>query len=102
MDEEDKKSIAVIGSEEFTLGFKLAGVQKTFTPENYEEKIQELMETDKIGIIVAKQQDLDKLPNRIQSKVEEAVDPVVVPLSEEAEATGLEKQIKQVIGVDPS
>jgi len=39
---EDKKSIAVIGEREFTVGFELAGIQKTYGKENYREKIQEL------------------------------------------------------------
>ncbi len=102
IDEQDKKSIAVIGEDEFTLGFKLAGVQKVFGKENYQEKIQDLLKRDDIGIVVAEQSDLEELPNRIQAQVEGAVDPVVVPLSEEAEDTGLQDQIQQVIGIDLS
>jgi V/A-type H+-transporting ATPase subunit F len=98
----DKKSIAVIGEDEFTLGFRLAGVQKVFDKENYQEQVQELVERDDLGIIVAEQEDLEELPTRVQNKVEESVDPVVVPLSEEGEATGLNDKIKRVIGVDLS
>lgn len=98
----DKKSIAAIGSDEFTLGFRLAGVQKVFGKENYQEKIVELVNQDDLGIIVAAKNDLEKLPGRIQNKVEESVDPVVVTLSKEGEATGLNEKIKRVIGVDLS
>lgn len=101
-EELDKKSIAAIGSDEFTLGFRLAGVQKVFNKKNYQEDIQELINRDDIGIIVAEQGDVDELPNRIQNQVEESVDPVVVTLSEEGEATGLNDKIKRVIGVDLS
>lgn len=98
----DRKSIAAIGSEEFTLGFRLAGVQKVYGKENYQEDIQQLLERDDLGIIVAEQNDLEELPGRIRNRVEESVDPVVVALSEEGEATGLNDKIKRVIGVDLS
>jgi V/A-type H+-transporting ATPase subunit F len=101
-EELDKKSIAAIGRDEFTLGFRLAGVQKVFGKENYQEEIQELIERDDLGIIVAEQSDLEALPGRVRNKVEESVDPVVVALSEEGEATGLNEKIKRVIGVDLS
>lgn len=100
--EEDKKSIAVIGSREFTVGFELAGVQKTYGKENYKEQIQELIQRDDLGIIVAEKSDIDGLPERIRREVNESVDPVVVPLSEKAEDSQLQDKIKKVIGVDLS
>ncbi|MFB6216488.1 MAG: V-type ATP synthase subunit F [Candidatus Aenigmatarchaeota archaeon] len=83
MEDEEKKSIAVIGEDEFTLGFRLAGIQKVFDTENYAEKVQDLISRDDIGILIAEQSDVEELPNRIQNQVEESVDPVVVQLSEE-------------------
>lgn len=102
VDEEDKKSIAVIGDDDFNLGFRLAGIQKVFEPEDYRGKIQQLLDRDDIGILVAKQDDVEELPGRIRRTVQESVDPVVVTLSEEAEATQLNEKIKKVIGVDLS
>ncbi|MFB6100148.1 MAG: V-type ATP synthase subunit F [Candidatus Nanohalobium sp.] len=100
MNEEKKKEIAIIGDEEFTLGFKLAGVQKTFNPENYEEKILELVERDDIGILVAEETDLEQLPKRTRNQVEDSVEPVVVALSETAESERLQEKIKKAIGAD--
>lgn len=100
--EDEKKSIAVIGSKQFTIGFELAGVQKTFTDENYQEKIQQLIDREDIGIVVAEKTDLDELPERIRRDVNESVDPVVVPLSEKAEGSQLQDKIRKVIGVDLS
>lgn len=102
IDEDEKKSIAVIGEREFTLGFELAGVQKSFGKENYKEKIQELIEREDLGIIVAKKEDVDDLPGRIQNQVNESVDPVVVTLSESAESSDLQDKIQRVIGIDLS
>lgn len=102
VDEEDKKSIAAIGSREFTLGFELAGVQKVFGKENYTEKIQELIDREDLGIVIAEKDDVDDLPERIKQDVNESVDPVVVTLSEKAESSDLQDKIQRVIGVDLS
>jgi V/A-type H+-transporting ATPase subunit F len=100
--DEDKKSIAVIGEREFTIGFELAGIQKTFGKENYQEKIQELIQSDELGIVVAEKSDVENLPGRIRKDVNESVDPVVVALSEKAEDSQLQDKIRKVIGVDLS
>ncbi|MFT4892771.1 MAG: V/A-type H+-transporting ATPase subunit F [Candidatus Nanohaloarchaea archaeon] len=100
--EEDKKSIAVIGNREFTVGFELAGIQKTYGTENYQEKIQELIQSDELGIVVAEKSDVEELPGRIRKDVNESVDPVVVALSETAEDSQLQDKIRKVIGVDLS
>lgn len=99
-DDIKKKNIAVIGSEDFTLGFRLAGVTKTFGPENYQEKIQELVERNDIGILVAEETDLNNLPKRVRTEVESSVEPVVVALSETAESERLQEKIKKAIGAD--
>lgn len=100
MEEDEKKSIAVIGEDEFTLGFRLAGIQKVFNKEDYSKKIQELISREDLGILIAQKSDVEKLPNRVQNMVEESVDPVVVQLSEEGESMNLGEKIQKVIGVD--
>lgn len=95
-----KKQIAVVGDRSFTLGFKLAGIREIYQPENYREKIEQLIDRDDIGILVAEESDLEELPNRIQNRVESTVDPVVVKLSEDAEDSNLKEEIRKVIGAD--
>ena len=100
MEEDRKKEIAVIGDEEFTLGFQLAGVKKVFNPEDYSEKIKELVKRDDLGILVTQDRDLKQLPKRIRGEVENSVEPVVVSLSETAESERLQEKIKKAIGAD--
>jgi len=100
MEEKRKKEIAVVGSEEFTLGFELAGVKHTFNPQDYQKEIQDLTDRDDLGIIIVEDSDLDELPARIRRNVEESVDPVVVALSEQAESERLQEKIKRAIGAD--
>ncbi|MFB6199457.1 MAG: V-type ATP synthase subunit F [Candidatus Nanohaloarchaea archaeon] len=96
----DKESIAVIGDQEFTLGFELIGIQKSYNPENYEEKLQELLNKEEIAILVLNQKDLEKLPKKLQKTVTGSVDPVTVTLSQEAESEQLQEKIKKAIGAD--
>ena len=100
MDDEKKKEIAVIGSEEFQLGFKLAGVNKTYSSENFEEKIQELLESQEIGIVVADESRIKSSSKKVQKRIEASVDPVVVGLSEKAESERLQEKIRKAIGAD--
>lgn len=100
MEEQRKKEIAAVGSEDFTLGFELAGVKKVFNPEDYRKKIQELTDRDDLGIVIVEDSDLEELPARIRRNIEESVDPVVVALSEEAESERLQDKIKRAIGAD--
>ncbi len=97
---DEKKSIAVIGDSDFTTGFRLAGVRKIFGDEDYAETIQELVSRDDIGIIVAEQEDIRELPERIQKQVQESVDPVVVALSESGTTEQINEKIRKVIGAD--
>lgn len=100
IDEEDKRKIAVIGDSDFRLGFKLAGVQEIYDNENYEEKIQEILDSEEIGILVVKEEDLEKLSKRVRNEIDSSVNPVVVSLSEEAESERLQEKIKKAIGAD--
>jgi len=100
LEEEDKKKIAVIGDSDFRLGFKLAGVKKTFDTENYQKKIQEIIDRDDIGILIVNEEDLEILTKRVRNNVESSVNPVVVALSEEAESERLQDKIKKAIGAD--
>ncbi|MFQ3308029.1 MAG: V/A-type H+-transporting ATPase subunit F [Candidatus Nanohaloarchaea archaeon] len=96
----EKKEIAAIGDKDFTTGFQLAGIQKIYNPENYQETVQELLDSEKLGIIIAKQDDVQELPKRIQNQVQNNVDPVVVSLSQDAESVHLQEKIKKAIGAD--
>lgn len=100
VNKEEKKEIAVIGGNDFTVGFRLAGVSKVYGKENYEDKIQELVGRDDIGILVVEQRDLEELPARIRKPVKESVDPVVVPISESGTQEQINEKIRKVIGAD--
>ena len=92
--------IAVIGSDEFTLGFRLAGVRLVFVAdkENYQEKLQEAMADANVGILAVNAEDLQNLPTNYRNKIMDSISPVIVPVG--GDQSDLRERVKQVIGVD--
>ena len=92
--------IAVIGSDEFTLGFRLAGVKTVFIADqtNYQEKMQEAMADANVGILAVNAEDLQYLPNNYRIKVMDSIQPVVVPVG--GDQSDLREKVRKVIGVD--
>ncbi len=92
--------IAVIGSDEFTLGFRLAGVRLVYLAdkENYQEKLQEAMADANVGILAVNAEDLQNLPTNYRNKVMDSISPVIVPVG--GNQSDLRERVKQVIGVD--
>ena len=102
VEEQVKKDIAVIGDEEFTLGFQLIGIQEIYDEENYKQDIQNLIDRDDIGIVIAEEDRVEELPGRIQQNVNNSVRAVGVTLSEQVEDENLQEKIRKVIGADIS
>ena len=92
--------IAVIGSDEFTLGFRLAGIRRVFVAnsENYQEKILEALSQSTIGILAVDAKDLDNLSFQVRNRVMDSIQPVVVPVG--GDESDLREKVKRVIGVD--
>ena len=100
------QEIAVVGSPEFTTGFRLAGVRKfeTVPDENKDEQLDEAVESalgdDDVGIIVMHSDDLEHLSRTVREDVETSIEPTLVTLGGGAGAGGLRDQIKRAIGID--
>ena len=92
--------IAVIGSDEFTLGFRLAGIRKVFVAnsDNYQEKMLEAMSQPSIGILAVDARDLDNLSFAVRNKIMDSIQPVVVPVG--GTESDLREKVKRVIGGD--
>jgi V/A-type H+-transporting ATPase subunit F len=91
--------IAVLGSEEFVLGFRLAGVKRVYAaPKDYEQKIIELIGDSSIGVLAVDSSDLENLTPLSRKKVLESIAPVVVPVGKGE--GDLREKVKRAIGVD--
>jgi V/A-type H+-transporting ATPase subunit F len=95
--------IAVIGKSEFILGFRLAGIQKTYAVEDDEKLAQtvtKVLEDDNVGILVMKGEDMGRLPFRLQNILSESVRPTIIAIGGEEGGLSMRDRIKRSVGVD--
>lgn len=100
------QEIGVVGSPDFTTGFRLAGVREFANvpedekPDRLDEAVTEMFEDDGIGIVVMHDDDLDHLSRTVRRDVETSVEPVLVTLGGDSSGGALREQIKRAIGID--
>ncbi|WP_276258337.1 V-type ATP synthase subunit F [Haloglomus litoreum] len=100
------QEIGVVGSPDFTTGFRLAGVRRFANvpdeqkEEELDEAVTELFEDDDVGIVVMHDDDLDHLSRTVRRNVETSVEPVLVTLGGDSSGGALREQIKRAIGID--
>ncbi|ABS56860.1 Vacuolar H+-transporting two-sector ATPase, F subunit [Methanoregula boonei 6A8] len=95
--------IAVIGNSEFILGFRLAGIRKTYTAENDEkllESVNSVLADGQVGILVLNSSDMERLPRRLRTTLENSVKPTVIALGGEEGGLSMRERIKRSVGVD--
>jgi V/A-type H+-transporting ATPase subunit F len=100
------QEIAVVGSPEFTTGFRLAGVRRFENvreeqkDEQLDERVADVLEADDVGIVVMHTDDMQRLSRDVREAAETSVEPVVVTLGGGAGSGGLRQKIKRAIGID--
>jgi len=94
--------IAVIGNSDFVLGFRLAGIRKTYEaePAELEARIQTVLDDKNVGILVMHNDDLKKLSAHMQKNLDDSVEPTVITIGGKGDSTNLRDKIKQAVGVD--
>lgn len=92
--------IAVVGSEEFVTGFRLAGIRRveTVTDETLLPTVVKLLDEQNVGILAIHEKDLEKLPSQLRSKMMASVDPVVIPVG--PTEGDMREKIRRAIGID--
>jgi V/A-type H+-transporting ATPase subunit F len=99
------REIAVVGSPEFTTGFRLAGVRRfaevppTEKDERLDDAVEDVLGDEGVGIVVMHDEDMEHLSRDVREAVETSVEPTVVTLGGGA-SSGLREQIKRAIGID--
>jgi V/A-type H+-transporting ATPase subunit F len=95
--------IAIIGNSEFILGFRLAGVTKTYPAESEEkvvEQVNRVLDDSTVGILVMSSSDITKIPPRLRTTLENSVHPTVITLGEQEGGLSMRERIKRSVGVD--
>ena len=99
------QEIAVVGSAEFTTGFRLAGVRRfENVPDDEKDQalddaVETVLDDGNVGIVVMRDEDLDHLSRDVREAVETSIEPTVVTLGG-GQSSGLREQIKRAIGID--
>jgi V/A-type H+-transporting ATPase subunit F len=94
--------IAVIGNDEFLLGFRLAGIRKMIPVRSDDElrsNIEEVLKDRTIGILVMHNDDMKRLNPNFRRTLVESIEPVVISIGR-VEEVDLREKIKQAVGVD--
>jgi V/A-type H+-transporting ATPase subunit F len=95
--------IAVIGNGEFILGFRLAGIRKTYAAENDEklnEYITNVLHDTTVGILVLNSSDMERVSRRLRASLEKSVKPTVIAIGAEEGGLSMRERIKRSVGVD--
>lgn len=95
--------IAVIGNSEFILGFRLAGIQKTYAAENSDavaDLVTKILDDDEVGILVMNGEDMAQLPLRMRTTLSDSVKPTVIAIGGEEGGLSIRERIKRSVGVD--
>ena len=94
-------NVAVLGSNEFVVGFQLAGIRETIEVSSEPLKdIEKLRNREDIGIVVIDEKIMESLEQHQREEIEDSVDPVFIPVSTKVEQDSLRRLIKKSIGVD--
>lgn len=94
--------IAVVGNSDFAIGFRLAGIRKTYdvTSSDIEAKIQSVLSDKNVAILIVHDDDLRMLSPHIRQILDDSVEPTVIAIGGKGESTNLRDKIKQAVGVD--
>jgi len=93
--------LAVVGSNEFVVGFQLAGIKDiTEADTDYYNELKNLKNRKDVGIIVVDEKIMSVLEAHERQEIEASVEPVFIPLSTQSEQESLKRLIRKSIGVD--
>ncbi|MBI2658722.1 hypothetical protein HYX05_01300 [Candidatus Woesearchaeota archaeon] len=93
--------VAVMGSNEFIVGFQLAGIRDIVEVNaNYFNELKNMKSKKEIGIVVVDEKIIENLQSHERTEIEASVDPVFIPVSTKVEQDSLKRLIKKSIGVD--
>ena len=93
--------IAAAGSNEFIVGFQLAGIRDTLEiGKNDFNELKNLKSRKDFGIIVVDEKIMENLELHQRLEIEASVDPVFIPVSTRVEQDSLKRLMKKSVGVD--
>jgi len=92
--------LAVVGKPEFTLGFRLVGINKVFTTENPAVEVKTLLSSSEVGMVIMDEESMKALPQAMSDQVLSSTVPLFITVSATAAQEKLRKMVLQSVGVD--
>lgn len=97
------KRLAVIGDSDFTIGFMLAGISDIYEVASDDEivkAVEDALKRDDIGVVIIRQEYLQKLPPVLRREIDERVEPTFVSVGGTGGVEEIREKIRKAIGVD--
>ena len=96
--------LGVVGSQPFTLGFRLAGIRRIYetgtgSEEELERAVALARKDAQVSILILETKDVARLSPRTRSDLVSSVKPTLVAVGRDEDNT-LREKIKQAVGVD--
>lgn len=96
--------IGVVGSDTFTLGFRLAGIRRIWetgsgSEDDLERAVAAARKDPQVSILILETKDVARLSPRVRSDLVSSVKPTLVAVGLDEDNT-LREKIKQAVGVD--
>ncbi len=94
-------NIAVVGSDNFSLGFRLVGIDDIFKAdnENASNTLEGLLDADDIAIVIVEEELLDAVSRQLRYRVTNAIRPVFVAVGQSS-GEDLKEKVKRAVGID--
>jgi V/A-type H+-transporting ATPase subunit F len=92
--------IAVVGSPEFVVGFRLAGVKRIYetTDKTIVQTAQKLLNSKDVGILVISSKDMERFSASLRAQLAESTTPVVIPVG--TDKGDMRDKVRRAIGID--
>jgi len=92
--------ITVVGSPDFILGFRLAGIRNVYAEKTtIEPRITQILTEGQASILILHDEDFTRLPAAMKRRLRESRKPIVISVGSREE-DDLRAKIKRVIGID--
>ena len=94
-------NLAVVGSDEFSLGFMLVGINHVFKADedNAAQIMSEMLHEQEYAIVIVQEELMDALPRHLRYRITNALKPLFVGVGHSA-GTDLQEKVKRAVGID--
>jgi V/A-type H+-transporting ATPase subunit F len=102
----EKEKIAVIADNPTVVGFRLAGVEHTFTltGKEAEQKLSELLSDPSYGIIIIHEKLMESIDWKLKKRIEATAKPIVIAIPDAGgpieQSESISMLIKRALGLD--